>query len=58
MLEGQEMLGQGDPVRTFVEITVGGDLGPTVVVISSASPDVFSFHLPYSLDPLQLSEAT
>lgn len=48
MLEGQEILGQEDPVRTFVEITLQGDLGPTVVVISTASPDVFSFHLPFS----------
>lgn len=35
-------------MRTFVEITLGADFGATVVVISTASPDVFSFHLPYS----------
>lgn len=57
MLESQEILGQEDTVRTFVEISMGGDLGPTVVVISTDSPDVFIFQLPFSLDPLQLSEA-
>ena len=42
MLEGQETLGQGDPVRALVVIPVGEDWGPTVAIISIALPDVFS----------------
>lgn len=43
ILQGQEIPGQGDPVRAFVLTPVDEDLGPTVGIISTASPEVFSF---------------